>query len=131
MASVTNLTSIVNDTDYPVNFHNSEQDSPPDFTVPMLGYRFGSLWVPWVGNDGDSYKAIRVTAGKDRINIFIFQDYWNPPDLNEVKYAVGVDRFYYTTVESKKIPGDADGAGNKILRISTDDVGITLKLIQN
>ncbi|MFI6519856.1 hypothetical protein ACIBF1_30150 [Spirillospora sp. NPDC050679] len=74
----------------------------------------GSGWdfsVPWVGNNGEMKKSIRVepnNQGDVSYRYWIFQDYWQSND--QVKYSTTNS---YT--DSKPVPGSSTGAGRKRL----------------
>ncbi|WP_030455860.1 hypothetical protein [Herbidospora cretacea] len=87
-------------------------ESKATVAVPANGRWSGSMWVPWVGNDGEMGKSIVVYQGK-QVRYWIFQDYWNPTDL--IRYSTT-----NSYQQSQPVPGANSGAGRKRLIIRAD-----------
>lgn len=114
MASVTNLKTIVNNTNTGVTFINGENASQI-FTIAGNSSWNGDLWVPWIGNQGEAGKAIRILSGRNSEDVvFLFQDYWHPAHADAVKYVR--DNFDYES--AKEVEGENRGGGNKALIIN-------------
>ena len=126
MAHVTNFKTITNNTPYPITVRNGE-DTQQFFTVAGNAGWNGDLWVPWIGNDGENGKAIHIKAGSTgEINIWVFQDYWNPPNKDAIKAHYGSAMSYS---HAKEINGNNKGGGEKGLIVKLVGRDINLQLI--
>lgn len=123
-AAVTNLRTIVNNTDSTITIINGE-NTEQSFSISPHSQWNGSLWIPWVGRQSEGFKAIKIFSGpQSNVLTYLFQDYWNPPNANAIKYSN--DPFQYGTASD--VEGNNTGAGNKVLFINPDGAGIHLVL---
>jgi hypothetical protein len=126
MAQVTDLRTITNNTPYAITVRNGE-NKDQFFTVNGNAGWDGSLWVPWIGNDGESWKAIHIIAGAtEDLNIWVFQDYWNPPNKDAVKCFYGSSMNYGG---AKEIDGNNRGGGRKALILYLNGPTTVLKML--
>jgi len=128
MANVTNLKTITNNTPYAITVRNGE-NTQQLFTVNGNAGHNQDLWVPWVGNDSENWKVIQIKAGtRGETDIWVFQDYWNPPHENAIKCYYGSDssRIYTNAWE---IDGNNRGGGEKGLILELHGRDIYLKII--
>ncbi|OWO82586.1 hypothetical protein B5C26_09415 [Photorhabdus luminescens] len=114
MASVTTIKTIENITGDTMVIINGE-DSNIGTVIERNRYWHGSLRVPWIGDQSESWKALRIfVLGGYRDIIWVFQDYYRPPGENAIKYCVG--EFSYKNAQ--EIQGNNRGGGDKIFRLS-------------
>ncbi|KAA1175372.1 hypothetical protein [Photorhabdus heterorhabditis] len=101
------------------------------FTVDRMSEWSGDLWAPWISDKYELNKAIHIYTGRELkselgIDIWIFQDYWNPPNVNAIKYSINKKFNYDNALE---IPGNNRGGGNKTLILELNGNNIDLKMI--
>lgn len=119
MASVTTLKSIVNSTQSSISVRNGENSSQA-FTISANRTWEGKMDVPWIGKESEDYKAIRFLMGPaSDVTIWLFQDYWNPPHQDAVKYLAAPAMSY--NAETIEVSGRNRGGGSKVLTISLKD----------
>jgi hypothetical protein len=115
MANVTNIESISNALLYPVSVRDGENANIL-FSIAAAGAWNGSMWAPWVGGQGEMSKSIVIECpDQGNLSISVFQDYWNPPNADAVKYSTNAS--YNGAAE---IAGNNRGGGSKILYIQSD-----------
>ena len=125
MASVTYLRSIANNTPYTMTLIDGE-DPGMSLAIGAQSAWTGSLAVPWIGHNGEDYKAMRVILGpRAETNLFLFQDYWQPAGENAIKYLES-PTMSYTSNQVQEVPGSNRGGGSKNLIFSL--VGRDFKL---
>ncbi|MBD2814433.1 hypothetical protein ID850_06575 [Xenorhabdus sp. Flor] len=122
MAKKTHIKTIENKTRYTVVIVNGE-DGGKRIQINGFGEWRGDLVVPWIGRQDESWKALKIyIADEDNNdNVWVFQDYWYPPNQDAVKYHVG-DNFSYEN--AKEIPGNNKGGGDKLLSILVGRIDI-------
>ncbi|KER01843.1 hypothetical protein LGZ99_03135 [Photorhabdus temperata] len=128
IAGVTNIKTIYNKTPCVFVIEHG-YIARKKITVDKMSEWRGDLWAPWIGDKYEPNKAIHIYTGrecKSEIDIWIFQDYWNPPNENAVKYSLNRAFSYDDALE---IPGNNRGGGNKILTLEFNDNNIDLKMI--
>jgi hypothetical protein len=127
MAYVTNIKSITNNTVYPLTVIDGENGVR--ISIAGSGAWNGDMWVPWIGNQSEAYKAIKIIWGfESDQELYIFQDYWYPPHENAVKYRI-ISPFVYGDDNNYIIPGNATGGGNKSLILTANGKDISLKMV--
>ncbi|ELE9727895.1 hypothetical protein RM407_001519 [Enterobacter kobei] len=127
MAYVTNIKSIANNTVYPLTIIDGENGVR--IAIAGSGAWNGDLWVPWIGNQSEDYKAIKIIWGFDSEQvIYLYQDYWYPPHENAVKYRTISPLVYYDG-NNHIIPGNGTGGGNKGLILTGKGKDIELKMV--
>ncbi|WP_285591266.1 hypothetical protein [Herbidospora sp. NBRC 101105] len=109
-AEVSDIREILNQTKTALSVVSGE--SKATVAVPANGRWSGSMWVPWVGNDGEMGKSIVVYQGQ-KVLYWIFQDYWNTS--HQIRFSTS-----NSYQQSKPVPGAATGAGRKRLIIRAD-----------
>jgi hypothetical protein len=109
-AGVTDIREVLNQRSEQVQFYKGEDRAA--FTVAPKGRWAGSMWVPWVGNNGEMGKSITISWG-GRTRYWVFQDYWNNTDL--VRYSTA-----NSYQNSLPVPGSSTGAGRKRLILRSD-----------
>jgi hypothetical protein len=109
-AGVTDLREVLNQMPVQVQFLKGEDHST--FNVASNGRWTGSMWVPWVGNNGEMGKSITISWG-GRIRYWVFQDYWNTTD--QVRYSTA-----NSYQNSLPVPGTSTGAGRKRLVLQSN-----------
>ncbi|MHC6224192.1 hypothetical protein ACYU03_05340 [Pseudomonas sp. X10] len=116
MASVTYIKSIANNTPYTLTLINGE-NADYMFAIGAQNVWNGSMAVPWVGRAAENHKALQLILGpQSATTIWVFQDYWNPPHENAIKYLTADEMDYDgATLE---LPGNNRGGGNKNLIIN-------------
>ncbi|MCT8346677.1 hypothetical protein LGZ99_05465 [Photorhabdus temperata] len=119
MASVTHIRKIINDTSRRIYIVEG-QNNGRTHTINANSELISNIKVPWIGNQEESNKAIRITIVDEPRTaiIWIFQDYWNPPHKDQMKYYKGEDFSY---ANAKNIDGPSSGGGNKIFRFYIDN----------
>ncbi|WP_124311290.1 hypothetical protein [Pseudomonas chlororaphis] len=127
MAKVTNLKSIANNTPYTMSVRNGENHSE-QFSIAAGSAWNGSLWIPWIGKDSENYKAIQLLLGpRGDVTIWLFQDYWEPPNANAIKYLIAPEMKY--SGGTQEVDGNNRGGGEKILNVSSGTPSYLLKMI--
>ncbi|WP_156429446.1 hypothetical protein [Burkholderia sp. TSV86] len=122
MANITNIKMVINNTFNILVLKDGENNSKL-FSVPANGVWNGDIWVPWVSSQDDEKKAINIIdAAPSQILAFLFQDYWNPPGENAVKYC-NTTFSYSGAIE---VPGNNRGGGEKILIVNPAESGFSL-----
>ncbi|WP_082712068.1 MULTISPECIES: hypothetical protein [Burkholderia] len=122
MADVTNIKMIINNTFNLIAIKNGDSASQL-FSVPASGAWTGDIWVPWIAGQSEGNKAINIIDGApSQILIFLFQDYWNPPGKDAIKYCNAP--FSYN--DATEVPGNNQGGGNKILILNPSENGFAL-----
>jgi hypothetical protein len=114
-AQVTDIREIQNNRT--VQLEISEGDNGTVFTIPANRRWNGTIWVPWVGRDGEMSKSIHIVGGNTEC--WVFQDYWNTHDL--VRYSRTKSYTY-----SAPVLGANTGAGRKVLLVG-DNCALTLE----
>ncbi|MEV0231680.1 hypothetical protein [Nonomuraea sp. NPDC050786] len=109
-AEVTDIREILNKRSTQVSIYKGEDKT--SIAVAANGRWAGSMWVPWVGNDGEMGKSIRISWG-GTARYWVFQDYWNTSDL--VRYST--TNSYQNSVP---VPGSNTGGGRKSLTVQSD-----------
>ncbi|PQQ27269.1 hypothetical protein [Photorhabdus hindustanensis] len=130
IAGVTNIKSIYNKTPCKIVIEHGYV-ARRNFSVDKMSEWHGDLWAPWIGDKYEPNKAIHIYTERGlrsefRFNIWIFQDYWNPPNENAVKYSINRE---FTYDDALEIPGNNRGGGNKILTLEFNDNDINLEMI--
>ncbi|MNJ54310.1 hypothetical protein D3C77_497450 [compost metagenome] len=116
MASVTYIKSIANNTPYTLTLINGENSSYM-FAIGAQNAWNGSMAIPWIGRSEENHKALRLILGpRSETTIWIFQDYWQPPHENAVKYIIAPSMDYEGATQ--ELPGANRGGGNKNLIIN-------------
>ncbi|WP_445493547.1 hypothetical protein [Photorhabdus sp. SF281] len=113
MAYVTNIKNIVNGTTNKVVILNGEKNDERIEILSGLSWQ-GDLWVPWIGHQGEDWKAIKIFVEGGYDVVYVYQDYYRPAHKNAIKYSVG--KLVYDS--AAEIPGNNRGGGNKVLFIS-------------
>ncbi|TDB44158.1 hypothetical protein [Photorhabdus luminescens] len=123
MANKTHIITIENKTEDTIVLENGEDGNK---RIEIKGFNdwSGDLVVPWIGGQNEEWKALKiyVTGGHDKV--FVFQDYWNPPHKDAIKYCVRT----FSYKDAKEIPGNNKGGGNKILLVNVDEFAIQLEI---
>jgi hypothetical protein len=114
MANVTNIRSIANNLFNSISFVDGENNEII-FTVGSEGGWNGNIYVPWVGNEDEMYKCVRIYGLPENEVTYLFQDYYNPPYEDAVKYCN--DGNYSSGQEVK---GTKQGGGDRVLIIDID-----------
>jgi hypothetical protein len=127
MANVTYLVSIANNTPYTATLVNGE-NSGFMFSIGAQSVWNGSMAVPWIGHQGENYKALQLVLGpRSETTIWVFQDYWMPSAKDAVKYlAADVMDYAGSTLE---VPGKNQGGGNRNLIINLKNREFELKMV--
>ncbi|MEU6413052.1 hypothetical protein [Microbispora sp. NPDC046933] len=110
MAAVTDIREVVNQLPEEVWLSKGEDQSV--IWVEPSSRATDSMWIPWVGNEGEMGKSIAVHRHY-RVLYWIFQDYWST--TNQVRYST--TNSYRT---SAPVPGNSTGGGRKRLSIRSD-----------
>ncbi|WP_367376727.1 hypothetical protein [Hafnia alvei] len=127
MAKVTSIFSISNNTPYTITVRNGENLNQI-FSIPAGGAYDKAVWVPWIGNSEENWKAICLLLGpQSQDYIWLFQDYWNPSGANAVKYLIAPQMDY--DAETSEVDGNNRGGGNKALVINHKNDKYILKMI--
>lgn len=111
-AAVTDIREVVNQLSGDYTGIQKGESGTEGFDVAPNGRWAGSIWVPWVGNDGEMGKSIVVYRGI-RARYWLFQDYWNTAD--QVRYST--TKSYQ---QSLPVPGSSTGGGGKRLIVRED-----------
>ena len=77
MSDVTNIKTITNHLLGPVTIKNGE-NTQQTFTVQQGAGWNGDMWIPWVGHEGELWKAIRILR-MNEVSVNLFQhgnDIW-------------------------------------------------------
>jgi hypothetical protein len=109
-ASVTDIREVLNRRSQQVQFYKGEDKAM--FTVPANGRWAGSMWIPWVGNNGEMWKSITISWG-GVVRYRVFQDYWNTMD--QVRFST-TNSYQNSSV----VPGNSTGGGRKTLIVQSD-----------
>ncbi len=109
-AQVTDIREILNRRTQQVRIYKGEDRVT--FTVPAGGRWVGSMWIPWVGNNGEMGKSITISWGGVE-HYQVFQDYWNTAD--QVRFSK-TNSYQNSFV----VPGDSTGGGRKTLIVQSD-----------
>ncbi|CAM3529247.1 conserved hypothetical protein [Xenorhabdus nematophila ATCC 19061] len=118
MASKTHIRTIKNETEFSIVIVNGEDGNK---RIEIDGFKKwqGDLVVPWIGRQGEAWKALKIYVTGGKGNVWVFQDYWNPPHKDAIKYYEG-NEFSYEG--AKEIRGNNQGAGDKLLLINVIEV---------
>lgn len=109
-ARVTDIREILNQTGNNVTIYKGEDGTR--ISIGPNSRWAGSMWVSWVGNQGEIGKSIVISwGGSDHYRVF--QDYWNSAD--QVRYST-----YNSYQQSNPVAGDSTGGGRKRLTIRGD-----------
>lgn len=109
-AEVTDVREVLNRRSAQVNFRKGEDGVA--FSVAPNARWAGSIWIPWVGNEGEMWKSIVISWGGTN-RYWVFQDYWNSTNL--VRYSR--TNSYQNSVP---IPGSNTGGGRRTLVVQSD-----------
>ncbi|WP_387462916.1 hypothetical protein [Photorhabdus sp. RM323S] len=90
MAKITNIKDVINNASRKIYIIVGESNNKTH-TVNSNSEWVGDIWVPWIKNQDESNKAIRITIEGEpgTTTIWVFQDYLNPPNKDQVKYHKG------------------------------------------
>ncbi len=116
MANVSNIRKVINNTQKKIYVVVGE-DNNKTHTVNINSEWVGDLWVPWIGAQDESKKAIRITIDGEPEIIWFFQDFKNPPGKDQIKYHKGK---IFSYKNAKDVEGESSGGGNKTLRFYID-----------
>ncbi|GHE37049.1 hypothetical protein GCM10017673_44510 [Streptosporangium violaceochromogenes] len=111
-AVVTDIGEVVNQLSGEYTGLGKGETGSEGFDVAPNGRWTGSMWVPWVGNDGEIGKSIVVYRGI-RAQYWLFQDYWDTAD--QIRYST--TKSYQQSVP---VPGSSTGGGRKRLIVRGD-----------
>jgi len=127
MAKVTEILVISNLSSFPLVVKNGEN---PSQTVTIeAGSKDAALnmWVPWIGNPTENWKAILLVGGAEGdVNLWVYQDYWQPPGADAVKYSDTPDVYN----NGQEIFGNNRGGGRKRLVFNVESYGPELQIRQ-
>ncbi|WP_126282456.1 hypothetical protein [Burkholderia stagnalis] len=121
MASVTNITTIVNETEFYLTIKNGETQESVIIKKDERKPLDKSFPVPWIGNQNEGWKAIDIKDNAtSNVLAYLFQDYWHPAHKDAVKYCTAV----FSYEQAHEVDGNNQGGGGKVLYIKKHDSGI-------
>ncbi|VWC31002.1 hypothetical protein BLA14095_06299 [Burkholderia lata] len=121
MAGVTNITTIINETELYLTIRSGETNDLVFIEGGEKKSLSKSFHVPWIGNQNEAKKAIDIKDNAtSNVLAYLFQDYWQPPHKDAVKYCTAV----FSYEQAHEVDGNNRGAGGKVLYIKKHDSGI-------
>ncbi|MBD2815768.1 hypothetical protein ID850_13550 [Xenorhabdus sp. Flor] len=124
--ALTYITKIMNKTQSEIVIVVGEKNNE-SYVLQSLETGDFNIAVPWVGNQEEAWKPIRLSIETNKENVFgtdtiwVFQDYWS--DDSYIMYCIGDEFHYKHDTLTREVKGFNKGGGRKILRIMRNENG--------
>ncbi|MDB6371070.1 MULTISPECIES: hypothetical protein [Photorhabdus] len=111
MAKLSVINNIINETEDSIHIVQGEENDKLH-TLKRNSELKVSVRIPWIGNQDEGHKAIRITISSYDNTIWLFQDYHRPANQDQIKYYEGEEFNYQNAIN---VPGRSKGGGDKTL----------------